>query len=274
MGAAKHRPESWSSWIDPWSEWMRAAGCADSTIEYRRSRLYAFARHAGDDPRAAGERDILSWLDRQEAGPNTTRLDQGVLRSFFGWASGHGLTDDPTRGLPAIARVVTAENVASEEAMALGRSHWDQRSRMMVSLAGDAGLRRTEIAALRGDDLARDDDGWLLAIPGQGARRRVIPITDRLGDAISARGNGYTFPGEKGLEHVCADTVWRVIRDATGCSPTELRRRFAATALRESGGDYAAVAGLMGVADAQALRRFVGDEPSHDLRSLMMTVRG
>ena len=264
MGAMKHRPEPWEPWVDAWVRYMESRRCGRSTIEYRRSRIYSFARYVGRTPADVTGRDVDLWLHRRGAGANTLRTDRCVLSSFFSWATSAGLRSDPVAAAPRFPRAEAVKDIASEADMARGRAYWDGRSRMMVMLAGDAGLRRGEIAMLRGSDLHADGHGRYLLDCGTGVRRRSVPVEAPLAHAISCRGCGYTFPGEKGLAHVCADTVWRSVRQAAGRSPDALRRRFAVNALHETGGDFTEVSRLMGMASVESLKGFIGDARVHD----------
>jgi integrase len=72
------------------------------------------------------------------------------------------------------------------------------RERMMGRLAGEAGLRRGEVAALRRSDLVHDVSGWALIVLGKGQKQRVVPITDDLAAAIlTFCEHGYLFPGNE-----------------------------------------------------------------------------
>ncbi|WP_190972968.1 tyrosine-type recombinase/integrase [Bifidobacterium rousetti] len=113
-------------------------------------------------------------------------------------------------------------------------------------LAADAGLRRAEIAQVRGDDLIDDELGWSLIVHGKGAKDRIVPLSDELAREIRRHGPGWLFPGEKGCDHICGDTVYRLVKDATGYPPHSLRRRFATAAYITSNGNVMAIKELLG----------------------------
>nr|WP_274619194.1 tyrosine-type recombinase/integrase [Bifidobacterium amazonense] len=118
-----------------------------------------------------------------------------------------------------------------------------------------------------------------MIVHGKGAKDRVVPLSDELANEIRRRGPGWLFPGEKGREHVCGDTVYCIIREATGCPPHSLRRRFATAAYNSSNGNVMAVQELLGheslsttqgyiTVSAKALRTVVNQVTSYRERDM------
>lgn len=268
MNAMEHDPGLWDEWIDGWVRDAPLSSCRTTTIDHYRARVRAFAKFAALAPDEVGADDVIAWVERPGPSPNTRNRDRGILASFFQWTCLKELRDDPMPLVPAIGRSTTCPRIASEEEIDQGRRHWDARTQIMVALAGDAGLRRGEIAALQGSDLVRQSDGWTLVVPGDGPQRRTVPVADNLARMIERRGDGYTFPGEKGCDHVCEDTVWRIIKEATGCPPAALRRRFAVVALCRTDGDSLMVADLMGLS-ADSVLELVRTGRSDDSGSII-----
>lgn len=107
------------------------------------------------------------------------------------------------------------------------------RSFAYIALASYAGLRVSEIAAVRGDDVAWDT-GWLY-VCGKGGRQAWVPMHRKVAEL--ARGMpdvGFWFPGTHN-GHVAGDSVGRVVRNAfraVGSSATAHQcRHLAGTAL-------------------------------------------
>lgn len=98
-----------------------------------------------------------------------------------------------------------------------------------ILLAADAGLRRSELLALQGEDV-RIDHGWLVVI-GKGGKMRTVPIlTRRLAAALEklplehgARVLGCETRGQ--IESLVRD-AWRAAYPGTDARFHELRRRF------------------------------------------------
>ncbi|MBS3753106.1 MAG: tyrosine-type recombinase/integrase [Anaerolineales bacterium] len=58
------------------------------------------------------------------------------------------------------------------------------RDRLAVGLMMAAGLRREEAASLRFEDVKKQNERTVLDVEGKGAKDRVVPINDRLAEAI------------------------------------------------------------------------------------------
>lgn len=110
----------------------------------------------------------------------------------------------------------------------------------MIHLGAEAGLRRSEIAVVHITDLIPDLMGWSLLVHGKGGKKRIVPLNERLHQAVKVaceEGAGYAFPG--GVDgHLGAARVGEIITELlpAGITPHSLRHRFASTVWRESGG--------------------------------------
>ena len=58
------------------------------------------------------------------------------------------------------------------------------RDRLAIGLMMAAGLRREEAASIQFTDIIKQDKRYVLNVTGKGAKSRVVPISDRLADAI------------------------------------------------------------------------------------------
>jgi integrase len=103
------------------------------------------------------------------------------------------------------------------------------RERLMARLAGEAGMRRAEIAECCRGDLVQNSGGWSLVVRGKGHKHRVVPVGDDLAHAIRMHcDSGYLFPGQIG-GHISAGWVGTVISQLMppGWTMHRLRYRFA-----------------------------------------------
>ena len=247
MSKKNMMPEPWNDWVDEWSADMRLRSLSENTINLRRYQIGAFARHTGKHPGEVTASDIRKWLGRKGLGNAAKRGDRCMFSMFYGWAQRNGKRlDNPVEGMPTIKREQRKKRAAPEQAVLIGRDSSDPRTRLIIMLAADAGLRRAEIAQVRGDDLIDDELGWSLIVPGKGGKDRIVPLSDELAREIRRRGPGWLFPGEKGCDHICGDTVYRLVKDATGYPPHSLRRRFATAAYITSNGNVMAIKELLG----------------------------
>jgi integrase/recombinase XerD len=146
--------------------------------------------------------------------------------------------------IPIIKRDKRKRKPASEEAVRMGLASTDWRVRLMVMLINDAGLRRSEISLTNTNDVIEDLIGKSLIVHGKGRKDRIVPLDEELVQEISKLPEGWFFPGEDD-GHVCADTVYRLIKNATGQTPHAFRRKFA-TDLWHATGDAMKVKELLG----------------------------
>ncbi|HEU5223919.1 MAG TPA: tyrosine-type recombinase/integrase [Candidatus Lumbricidophila sp.] len=133
----------------------------------------------------------------------------------------------------------------------------DDRTRLVMRLAHDAGLRRTEIALIHSDDLSQDFIGWTLLVHGKGGKRRTVPLTPRLALELRAHGHGWVFPGEID-GHLSPRRVGELavaVLDAPWTLHT-LRHSFA-TRTHNLDGDTLTVQRLMGHASPATTVRYV-----------------
>lgn len=126
----------------------------------------------------------------------------------------------------------------------------EPRERLMARLAGEAGLRRAEVAVCNISDLSRGYTSWELLVNGKGGKQRVLPLTDDLACEIlrhaGGRSRGYLFPGQID-GHISAHHVGKIISRLMpeGWSMHKLRHRFATRGFAGTG-DIMAVRDALG----------------------------
>lgn len=221
--------------------------------ETLRTRMSYLRRFAATMPVTATRQDVVDWLgERSHWHVATRKSAQCALRSFFRWARHTGrLPDDPTGDLAPITVPPTLPRPATEEQVARGRESSDPDVLLMVELAAQHGLRRTEIATLRRCDLAPEG----LHVTGKGGRHRLVPVTARVRQAIASRPPGYVFPGRfSGHRH--PSTIQKWIREASGVSPHPHRHRCATRGYRGTK-DLFAVQQVLGHRSASTTQLYV-----------------
>jgi integrase len=141
--------------------------------------------------------DLLGILGCPEFSIEYRRALRASLASFFRWCQSAGVVvADPACALPVIRTPVAAPRPATDEIWQQLLAEADHRTRVMARLAGEAGLRRAEVAQVHHDDLVADHGGSSLIVRGKGGKQRVVPITDELADEIRAHcPGGFLFPG-------------------------------------------------------------------------------
>ena len=137
----------------------------------------------------------------------------------------------------------------------------------MARLAGEAGLRRAEVAQAHRDDLIEDLTGWSLIVHGKGGKQRVVPLTDSLATTIREHPAGWLFPGRDN-GHLSAGHVGITISRLMppGWSMHKLRHRYATRGFAGTG-NLRAVQVALGHASVATTQRYVAVS-SADLRAV------
>jgi integrase len=274
-------PTGWSA-IEDYLVTLAAAGQRDATIRYRRRLLCTMARGLRQPPAQVTAETLVAWFGRQHHWAIETRRSyRAAARGFFAWAYKTGrvpvyLCDE----LPKVRQPKASPRPAPDTAWvaALGGCH--ARVALMIRLAGEAGLRRAEVAQVHARDLIEGIDGASLLVHGKGGKKRVVPISDtlaallRLGAAghtpqYAAYGKGWLFPNGSG-GHMAADGVGRLVAGAlpAGWTMHTLRHRFATRAYRGSR-NLRAVQMLLGHESISTTERYTAVDDC-EIRAAMM----
>jgi integrase/recombinase XerC len=237
-------PPAWSAPVAGWVGWLVAAGRRPGTITDRRRSIIAFARANPAGPRRVGPQQIVDWFGAHPHWkPATRRRELCSLAGFWNWAVQFGQAfGDPTGALGVI-RVPKGVPRPADDALFTGvLAAAGGPLRLMLLLGAHAGLRRSEIAAVRREDVT--DHG--LVVEGKAGKTRLIPLTAQLRGELLACPPGWIFPGRFG-GHLCPGTVGKRLTEAMGGAATahQLRHRFGTKAWRGTK-DLLAVQTLMG----------------------------
>jgi integrase/recombinase XerC len=229
--------EQWPPLLAAYVMEQRARGLRPETI---RTRMSYLNRWAAEHEPAATRDEMVVWLSRDGWAPATRKSALGALRSFYKWARKSGrMPFDPTLDLDPVRVPMSLPRPASEEQVTAGLDADCPHVALMVRLAAQAGLRRTEIAQLRREHL--QSDGKLL-VHGKGGRQRLIPLNPGLRAQVAGCPPGWLFPG-RFTGHLHPATVAKWIKAASGSSPHPFRHRFATRA-------YSGTKNLRGVQEA------------------------
>jgi len=194
------------------------------------------------------------------------------LRQFFGFALEEGWReDDPSGALPAprarrpLPKVLNHEAVDTlftrAEIEAESGKAAAVRQLALLELLYGSGLRATELVSLPMSAVPRDAP--LLTVMGKGGQARLVPVSERAKEALSAwmrvrpkePQSRFLFPS-RGGKHLSRVRLFQLLKelaaradlDPTGISPHVLRHAFA-THLLEGGADLRVLQTLLGHAD-------------------------
>lgn len=215
-----------------------------------------------------GRADVRDWragLVRGGTTPYVADRAVTILSAALGAAVDDELIPaNPCRGLKKLPRPVQRRTPATlAEVEAIRAAMPEPRDRAMVSLMAYAGLRPSEVRALRWEDV-RDRSIVVRAAMGSDGKEkrtktgstRTVPLIAPLADDLTVLRNGQAAVKliAEGVEHHnWASRVWRPARASAGAEsvpPYALRHTFASLLIAEGRNPWQ-VATLMGHANPQ-----------------------
>lgn len=211
-------------------------------MSLRLSHVRRCLNDLGGEVQDVTESDLTSWLAEHDWSPSTRRSVRASLRAFWSWCAHAGHAEDVAAELPRtpVPRAVPrpADDGVIRDALATA----DNRTQLMVELMAYGGLRRCEVAAVRGSDV----EGEWLRVTGKGGHVRMVPLPGHLCRRVRAHGNRFVFHGAVD-GHLSARRVGELVGAVLpdGVTAHQLRHRFATTVYRGSR-DIRAVQALLG----------------------------
>lgn len=274
------------------TKYLQSAARSPHTIRLRIHYVDRLARSVVEpDPWAVGIDELVDFLSHAEWKPETRKSARASVCAFYAW----GVATDrihehqnPARRLPRVSAPRALPRPAPSMVFRCALLAANDRDRLFLLLAGYAGLRRAEIAAVHPRDIDRDRD--VLRVHGKGGKERIVPLHPDLltaiNDELARRATGghgtgwrYTslitedshlFPGRNG--HVGPDVPGKaltrlLVGDWTGHT---LRHRFATVAYAAER-DIRAVQELLGHSKPETTARYI-QTPPEAKRSAVLAV--
>ena len=257
-------PQGWATPIRQWELHLRSQGQRPATVDTRIRHVRRLARDIdAGSPDAVEEDDLTAWSGLQQWAPETRHSHHASIRLFFRWWCGRTGAPSPGEVLGGIRRHVPPPRPTPEDILRAAIREAAPRTRLILQLAAELGLRRSEIASLHRRDLVHAPDGWTLTVQGKGGRTRVLPVTDSLARDIQQAGQTWIFPGQID-GHLSARWVSKLAARVLppGWTLHSLRHRFATTAYRQGGHDILGVQQALGHGSVQTTQRYTAGTPS------------
>lgn len=258
---------TWALLLDEYETWMRAVGRSPRTVTLRAWQVRKLAADIGGHPNAVTEDDLITWFAcYPDWKPETRHSYRSGVCMFFDWAWKFGrIVGNPAAGLPVMPPGKAVPRPADELAWQEALRAADLRTTLILRLAGQAGLRRAEIARVHTRDLIEGSGGAQLIVHGKGNKKRLVPLSDglaaliRLGAAGHTPGSspdGWLFPNGDG-SHISPLWVGELTRRVlpAGVTLHMLRHMFASKAYRGSR-NLRAVQQLLGHASIATTERY------------------
>jgi len=273
-------PPSWVQLIDDYLLTLAAAGQREATLRVRRLHLTRMARGLDCSPESVTGELLLNWFGRQTHWTFETRKGyRAAACGFFTWAYRTGRVPVYLGGeLPRVREPKAVARPAPDDAWQSALAAADPRLRLMLRLAAEAGLRRSEVTQVHTRDVFVAHGAAQLLVHGKGGKERMVPISDNLAEAISRGAAGHTagmpssgwlFPNGTG-GHISAQWVGIMVSRVlpAGFSMHTLRHRFCTRAYRGSR-NLRAVQRLMGHASIATTERYLAVDDD-EIRAAMM----
>lgn len=274
------RPQNYSrrkcaGWIDPagevlldrWALTMRAEAVSEKTIELRVGAVRLCARHSGRSVDDLRPDDVRAWLaDYPNA--NTKSSYHAAVMRFYVWLVAEQLREKNPLSVmrpPRVPRGTPRPCASADLEAAIAAA--EPRDRAMLTLGAYQGLRRAEVARVRGEDL--DLVAGTLTVLGKGGVRAVLPLH---AEVVKLAGRmprlGWWFPsrcrpGQPVTPQIVSAAVRKACRAAGVPEFTShpLRHWFG-TSLVRSGTDLRTTQTLMRHASLATTARYVEVEDS------------
>lgn len=261
----------WNVCLSGWVQRLQAAGLAAGTVRTRRAAVHVIAVNTPAPTPAEVDPDWLTgWCAAQSWSVDHRRTIRTSLRSFYAWCVDHGHANlNLGDQLPAVPESRPRPRPLPDDLYAALLAAASPAVALMARLAGEAGLRRAEVACVHHRDVTDDGVGPVLIVHGKGSRQRCVPITTSLAAAIAAHnpGGGFVFPGDDG-GHVSPNWVGKQISALlpAGWSMHKLRHRFASRGYAGTR-NLVAVRAALGHASLATTQRYVA-VPDADVRAV------
>lgn len=193
-------PKDWEDALKGWTLWLRIAGKREATIRLRCDHVRSIARRSRTKhPREVTLTCLVTLCSERQWSQEHRKSIRTSLVSFYEWAVQNSVAEhNPALQLPKVKTPLPAPRPTPDDIWAELLAAAAPRERLMARLAGEAGLRRAEVAQVGADDLIRDLHGWSLIVHGKGGKQRVVPLNDALVAEFRAHATrpGYLFPGQ------------------------------------------------------------------------------
>jgi integrase len=266
-------PEAWQNALESWVGWLKLAGLSPRSIRLRYDHVRVIARRSGAHQPSDVTLGVLvklcsaeDWSREHRRGVRTS------LVSFFDFCVRNELAaGNPAMELPAVRMDTGRPHPAPDDVWQHLIASAPPRELLMIRLAGEAGLRRGEVAQCHRDDLIDGPRGSSLIVHGKGQKQRTVPISDSLADAIRQQcASGYVFPGQ--IDGHLSDNYVGILISRLmppGHSMHALRHLFASRAYRGSR-NLRAVQMLLGHSSVATTERYCAVDDD-EIRAAMMS---
>ena len=239
--------------IEEWALWQRSGRRAKRTVAERCRVINLFLTEAAVDPLLSAPMDVAGWMaEHEEWSQSTAATYYSYVTSWHKWLVMMDYrTDNPMHKLQTPRRPERSPRpVADTDLARLLRLRMHHRTRVMILLHALAGLRVSEIAQVKGEDI--DRDAARIQVLGKGSKHAWVPLHPILIElAESMPRHGFWFPGNSRRpgqpvrSKSVSDIIGNAMRRGGIIGTPHCLRHWYATTLLEDGADLRTVQELM-----------------------------
>ncbi|MGP6170637.1 tyrosine-type recombinase/integrase [Microbacterium sp. A204] len=252
--------QAWIDEVDAFLAHQKAGGKPETTRRARRDHLYHLARRiSAASPWEVSGAALLEYAGGQEWAKETRRSRRTTFLAFWRWGVATERCERVVADvLPMVKATPPRPRPTPDAAYREALLRAPMRETLMLRMAAEMGLRRSEVACAHTRDMLDDLVGWSLVVHGKGDKERVVPVPGSLARVIQSMPDGYLFPGDWGPGHLSPAYVGKRIRDLLPDQWTmhTLRHRFGTRAYALKS-DLLLVQELLGHASPSTTRRYV-----------------
>jgi len=203
----------------------RRQGLSPNTIGFYKSCLKPLVDNYQLTPES-----ITRFLSDLKCSPGAKLSYFRAIRAFVNWLLRNDyLRESPIKRVdPPKPRLRVLPSLTNEEIGYLIDFVTSIRDKAIISLLADSGMRLSEVASIKADDI--DWDNQTVIIWGKGGRQRKAPFTERsanyLLDILASDGTGDNIwhMKRRGIQHMLLELARK---SGLPCNPHTFRRTFA-----------------------------------------------
>lgn len=197
---------------------------SDETVRAYKTDLEQFQVMAGGQLTRAGVILFRDTLIKQGLSPSTVARKMSSVRSYCEFLRGQGkLSIDPFAGVksPKVSVSEPTQAFTDEEVRKMFRAVektepvvMRERDRMVLGLLFYGGLRRSEIADLKFNDLIEMDGQLVIRVFGKGGKYRMIPAHPVLQEILLPKALQNPFMGNNSssLLQISTSTIYAIVK--------------------------------------------------------------
>lgn len=170
-------PAKWRAPIALFVRYMEAMGRSPGTVRAYRLAVTRLASELRCTPAEVTEDKLIFWFaGNPHWTPETRRAARSAIRAFLVWAHKNGwIAVNLADAVPATRIPASVARPVPDDAFIEAVSKADPRTRLMMRLAAEAGLRRAEVAKVAVRDVVDGPGGGQLVVCGKGGRDSSDP---------------------------------------------------------------------------------------------------